>query len=45
MSTEIYIIRHGESLGNKDKIFLGQLDRDLTSLGYEQARLKGKNTK
>lgn len=39
MSTEIYIIRHGESLGNKDKIFLGQLDRDLTSLGYEQARL------
>ncbi|MBE6788819.1 MAG: histidine phosphatase family protein [Ruminococcaceae bacterium] len=39
MSTEIYIIRHGESLGNKDKIFLGQLDRDLTSLGHEQARL------
>ena len=39
MSTEIYIVRHGESLGNKEKIFLGQTDRDLTKLGYKQAEL------
>ena len=39
MKTEIYIIRHGESQGNKEKVFLGQLDRDLTPLGYKQAEL------
>ena len=35
--TLIYIIRHGESLGNKNRKFLGHTDLDLTDLGYAQA--------
>lgn len=35
--TTIYIIRHGESLGNKKSIFLGHTDWDITELGYKQA--------
>jgi len=37
MVTTIYLIRHGESLGNIQKIFLGHTDWDLTELGYKQA--------
>ncbi len=39
MKTRLYLVRHGESLGNKDQIFLGHIDRDLTPLGYRQAEL------
>ncbi len=33
-----YIVRHGESSANRDKIFAGgALDADLTDRGWEQA--------
>ena len=35
--TRIYLIRHGESLGNAKHIFLGHTDLDLSELGYAQA--------
>lgn len=36
--TEIILVRHGESLGNRKKVFLGHTDWDLTEKGYEQAK-------
>lgn len=36
-STKIYLIRHGESLGNAMVMFLGHTDLDLSELGYKQA--------
>ncbi len=35
--TTIYIVRHGESIGNFKREFLGHTDKDLTELGYRQA--------
>ena len=35
--TLIYIVRHGESLGNAKRIYLGHTDLDLSELGYKQA--------
>ena len=35
--TKIYIIRHGESVGNLHRICLGHTDLDLTDLGLMQA--------
>ena len=37
MATELYLIRHGQSLGNLERRFLGHTDLDLTPLGYKQA--------
>jgi len=37
--TIIYIVRHGESLGNKMRQFLGHTDLDLSELGYKQAEV------
>lgn len=37
MATTIYLIRHGQSLGNLENKFLGHTDLDLTDLGYKQA--------
>ncbi len=37
MKTLIYLVRHGESLGNKNSQFLGHTDLDLSELGYTQA--------
>ena len=37
MTTTLYLIRHGESLGNLEKIFLGHTDWDLTDKGRKQA--------
>lgn len=34
---KIIIIRHGQSLGNLNRIFLGHTDLDLSDLGYRQA--------
>lgn len=36
--TKIYLIRHGESVGNLHRICLGHTDLDLTDLGREQAK-------
>lgn len=37
MKTKIYFIRHGQSYGNQQRIFLGHTDRDLTDMGKLQA--------
>lgn len=37
MTTKLLIIRHGQSLGNLEKRFLGHTDWDLSQLGYSQA--------
>jgi broad specificity phosphatase PhoE len=42
MKTVIYLIRHGESLGNKNRICLGHTDLDLTERGFKQAELTAK---
>lgn len=39
MKTIIYLVRHGESLGNKVGRFLGHTDLDLSELGYTQASM------
>ncbi len=36
--TEIYIVRHGESLANAAEVYLGHADWDLSETGYVQAR-------
>lgn len=41
MKTLIYIIRHGQSVGNRDGVFFGHTDGPLTALGREQARCAG----
>ena len=38
METKIILIRHGESLGNALKLYIGHTDVDLSEDGYEQAR-------
>ena len=35
--TEIILIRHGESLGNAARLYLGRTDLDLSEYGYYQA--------
>ncbi|XP_005098366.1 fructose-2,6-bisphosphatase TIGAR [Aplysia californica] len=35
----ITLVRHGETLSNRENIMQGQLDTELSDLGYEQARL------
>ena len=35
--TKIYIVRHGQSVGNLTRTILGHTDLDLTELGHEQA--------
>lgn len=34
----LYLVRHGQSVGNEKKLFFGVSDHPLTSLGREQAR-------
>ena len=36
--THLYLIRHGESEGNRVRAFLGHTDLDLSPLGYRQAQ-------
>lgn len=38
MSCKIIFIRHGQSLGNLNDMFLGHTDLDLSPLGYSQAK-------
>lgn len=37
MKTTLLIVRHGESLGNRDERFLGHTDLGLSELGHRQA--------
>ena len=37
--TKLVFVRHGESLANAQKIYLGHLDWDLSELGKRQARI------
>ena len=41
MKTLIYVIRHGQSTGNLNHIFLGHTDGALTALGRKQALCAG----
>lgn len=36
--TLIYLVRHGESVGNQNRVCLGHTDLDLTDLGLKQAK-------
>jgi len=36
---ELWLIRHGESIGNRDRIYQGQNDLPLSPLGHRQAEL------
>lgn len=42
---KIYLIRHGQSLGNQERIYLGHTDLDLSEMGYEQARITADHLK
>lgn len=37
MKTTLYLVRHGQSMGNLENRTLGHTDLDLTELGYRQA--------
>ncbi len=37
MKTTLLLVRHGESLGNRDELFLGHTDLGLSDLGHRQA--------
>ena len=37
MKTTLLLVRHGESLGNRDELFLGHTDLGLSELGHRQA--------
>ena len=37
MSCRLLFVRHGQSIGNANKAFLGHTDLDLSPLGYKQA--------
>lgn len=37
-----YIVRHGESTGNRDGVLQGQRDYPLTNTGKRQAQVAGK---
>ncbi len=41
MSCRILFIRHGQSMGNFSRSFLGHTDLDLSKLGFSQARVVG----
>ena len=45
INTTIYIVRHGQSLGNATRTFLGHTDLDLSELGYLQAQATAKELK
>ena len=41
----IYLVRHGETQANRDKIIQGHQDTPLNERGFEQARLVGEALK
>ncbi len=43
--TRIFLIRHGQSIGNLNQAFLGHTDLDLSEMGYYQAERVGEYLK
>ena len=43
--TKFIIIRHGQSLGNANNLYLGHTDLDLSELGYRQAQITAEHLK
>ena len=43
--TTIYVVRHGESIGNAKRIFLGHSNLDLSEHGYKQANATAEQLK
>ena len=43
--TKIFIERHGESIGNRENIYLGHTDWGLTDKGQQEARLTAEHLK
>ena len=39
--TTLIIVRHAQSLANKEQVFVGHVDKDLSELGFTQAKLLG----
>lgn len=39
MQARVYLVRHGETDANRNKIIQGQLDTPLNEIGLEQAAL------
>ena len=42
---KLILIRHGQSIGNQSRIFLGHTDLDLSDLGYKQAECTAEHLK
>ncbi|MCK5812212.1 MAG: histidine phosphatase family protein [Clostridiales bacterium] len=45
MSTQVYLIRHGETMWNKKKIVQGHMNSELSSKGKSQAKAVGEKLK
>lgn len=45
MSTQVYLIRHGETMWNKERIVQGHLNSELSSEGKSQAKAVGEKLK
>ncbi len=43
--TTIYIVRHGQSIGNLKRLYLGHTDLDLSELGHRQAEMTAEHLK
>ena len=43
--TDLYLVRHGETVDNANKIMQGQTQGELNTKGIEQARTVAKNLK
>jgi broad specificity phosphatase PhoE len=43
--TTIYIVRHGQSIGNLERLYLGHTDLDLSDLGHRQAKMTAEHLK
>lgn len=39
MKTTVYLVRHGQSVGNLRDLFIGHTDIELTELGLQQAKM------
>ena len=42
---KIFLVRHGQSLGNLNRVYLGHTDYDLSEFGYEQAEITAEHLK